>query len=695
MDMPHAFKPSLLPLAIASFALTALAAPPRAAKDEAEAGWPPISKEELTLKDERGASAMILYREVTTDDVERVETHYYRIKIFTDQGRKYADIEIPYVESVTEVEDIRARTIRPDGTTVNFTGQVFDRTVAKAKKLAFQAKTFTLPEVETGSIIEYSYKTHRRQGATPQAFVTLSYFFTTAGSLPAAHWIIQHDLFTRRARFSIRPLPHARLMWSWRRLPKDQEPVKETDGSVKLEVQNVQPFEEEEYMPPEAELRSRVDFYYALGMMTSTDDLWRQQADARGAGIATFIAKSKAIEREVTRLVAPGDPPETVLRKLYARAQEIRYLSYEPFKTQKEEKREHIKDNRSVEDVLKHGYGSGNEINLLFVALCRVAGLDACPVQVADRRRNFFDRNVPDLAQLNAVVVEVRLASKNLYFDPAVRYCPFNLVPWFETGTEGIRLDPSAKRQATKAQSKSRNGAPRLSSLNPFATVPPPQSSDAILERRATLQLDSDGTLRGKLKVNLTGQQALARRTENGREDEAGRRKELEDEVKGWLPSAATVKLETTRGWESSEEPLSAELSVTIPGLATFTGRRLILPLGVFQSNGRRPFQHAKRLYPTYFPYPFQELDDIVVQLPRGYETESPPAPEKWQPFLGAYERSCEARGGALEVKRRFVMYQYLLALNQYDALREFYGRVRTGDEASVVLRPAGAPEQH
>ena len=63
--------------------------------------WPPISPEELALKDDPlnpGAHAMILYREMHTDDVERFQTHYYRIKIFAEEGKKYADIEIPYFE---------------------------------------------------------------------------------------------------------------------------------------------------------------------------------------------------------------------------------------------------------------------------------------------------------------------------------------------------------------------------------------------------------------------------------------------------------------------------------------------------------------------------------------------------------------------------------------------------------------------
>ena len=91
-----------------------------------------------------GAKAIILYREVTKDDTKPLEFEHYRIEILTN-GRSYGDVEIPYADKLTSVEDIRARIVQPDGKTVDFSGQIFDKLVVKA---------FTLPEVRTGSVLE-------------------------------------------------------------------------------------------------------------------------------------------------------------------------------------------------------------------------------------------------------------------------------------------------------------------------------------------------------------------------------------------------------------------------------------------------------------------------------------------------------------------------------------------------------------
>src|ERR1700680_2818813 len=102
--------------------------------------WQPVPKDDLALKDNPanpGSSAMILERQVSTDEEKRVQTELVRIKVFTEAGRTYADVEIPYLVKSTSVESIRGRTVRPDGSVIPFSGAVFDRMVARYKKVRY------------------------------------------------------------------------------------------------------------------------------------------------------------------------------------------------------------------------------------------------------------------------------------------------------------------------------------------------------------------------------------------------------------------------------------------------------------------------------------------------------------------------------------------------------------------------------
>ena len=421
-------------------------------------------------------------------------------------------------------------------------------------------------------------------------------------------------------------------------------------------------------MPPEQMLKSRVDLYYVIGYVGNAQSFWRDQATREAEGLEKFLAESKTITREADQLVSDNDAPETKLRKLYERAQQIRYLSYEPTKTQQEEKRENLKDNKSVADILKHGYASANEINLLFVALARAAGFAAAPVRVVDRRRNAFSSNRLDSSQLDAMVVWVRVGSKDYYFDPASRYCPFNLVPWFETDTVGIRID---------------RDSPGL------VQIPGTRTEEAVLERKGSFEVDGDGNLLGNVHVRFTGQEALDRRLENSQSDEVGRRKDLEDEVKGWLPAGSAVELKDVSNWEQSGETLDADFALKVSGFATSTGRRLLLPSGIFQSSERHAFQSAKRVHPVYFSYPYQQVDEITLHLPPGKKVESLPKPRTEDVSFATYEATGRSQGDTVELKRKMVMNGIYFKTDYYPLLRKFFNSVRAGDEQQIVLENA------
>src|SRR5271154_7552023 len=97
----------------------AIAPRPSSAGDD----WLPIPPEDLALKDNPaspGAHAMILYRSSDMDSKESSVREYVRIKIFTQEGTKEGDIELPFNRQQVNIMDIRGRTIHPDGSIVNF-----------------------------------------------------------------------------------------------------------------------------------------------------------------------------------------------------------------------------------------------------------------------------------------------------------------------------------------------------------------------------------------------------------------------------------------------------------------------------------------------------------------------------------------------------------------------------------------------
>ncbi|HWZ82423.1 MAG TPA: DUF3857 domain-containing protein [Terriglobales bacterium] len=608
-----------------------------------------------------GAHAILLFHEVDRDDNSRTshEDDYFRIKILTEEGRKYADIEIPFVKENEVITNIHARTIKPDGTIVNFDGKVFEKIIVKSKGSRFLAKTFTLPDVQVGSVIEYYYTDDLKEFA-----------------LFDSHWILSEELFTKKAQFSLKPFSGSfenpfRLRWTWQQLPVGSEPKQGPDRIVRMDASNIAAFQTEDFMPPENELKARVDFIYEDSFSeTQPDKYWKQVGKKRNDNLESFIGKHKAMEAAVAQIVAPGDAPEVKLRKIYDRVQAIRNTSYEIHKTEQEEKRAKEKPVENVEDLWKRGYADGGQLTWLFVALARAAGFEAYGCWVSDRRNYFFVPQTMQSQKLNSNVALVKVNGKDAYFDPGAAFTPYGMLMWAETGTAGLRMDKDG---------------------GTWIRTTLPESSESQIGRSAKLKLSDTGDLQGKLTITYTGLEAMRLRLENRNSDDVAHKKFMEEEAESQIPAAAELELTNKPDWAASSSPLVAEFDLKIPGWASNAGKRAILPVGIFAAREKRIFEHANRVHPIYFEYPLEKSDDVTVELPPGWQVSSVPKAQHQDGHVVIYTLGVEGNKGTVHVTRKLSVDVLLLESKYYPALRNFFQVVRTGDEEQIVLQPGTA----
>lgn len=628
-------------------------------------GFQPISPEELKMTSEPlapGAPAIILYRQVDRDDNPKTghEDNYIRVKILTEEGRKNADVEIPFVKGGNDVVNIRARTIRPDGSVAEFNGKIYEKDIVKARGFKYLAKTFTLPDVQVGGIIEYFF----------------TYDFKEY-SLFDSHWVLSQELFTKSAKFSLKPFPYTfenpyNVRWTWHDLPPGTgQPKEGPDHVVRLEAHNIPAFQTEDYMPPENDLKSRVDFIYSdEPFEADVDKYWKQVGKKLNGQLEAFVGKRKAMEDAVAQIVSPGDPQDVKLRKIYDRVQLLRNTSYEVRKTEQEEKRQKEKPPANVEEVWKRGYANGRDLTWLFLGLVRAAGFEAYGVWVSDRSNYFFAPGTMDSTRLDANVVLVKVNGKDVYFDPGAAFTPFGLLEWTETGVGGLRLDKDG-------------GAWVKTTL--------PEPSESRTERTAQLKLSDTGDLEGKLTVTFSGLEGMYRRVDERHSDDTARKKYLEDQVKEWIPAGTELDLTNLPDWKSSSQPLAAEFHLKIPGWVSGAGRRALLPVGIFSASEKHTFEHANRVHPIYFEFPFEKVDDVTIGLPPGWQVQSLPQPKNQDGHVVTYNLKVEKDANSLRLSRKVVVNILLLDSKYYPPLRDFFQAVRTGDEEQIVLQPGGA----
>jgi hypothetical protein len=654
--------------------------------------WPPISDADRALKDcpgQPGAPAVYLYREEITDHDDMVFRAFRRLKVLTAAGRRWANIEIPFTD-VWTVGKIQARVVRPDGESRDFTGEFFEKTVARVGRFEIKAKAFALPAVDVGSIIDYRYELvsdrnvaivldsqdmldglrlrrgKPEEGGAPDDAALLSW--------PIETWDIQSPLFTRKARYVYVPInrgqistPGLRMRLAWvahgpmRGLPEMK------DSRVVIELDDIPPWETEEFMPPEELQRMGVKFFFCDDTMLSAEDYWRRECAAWRRATERFLDQAGDAASESRRLVSRAGTPLEQLKALYERAQRIRNWSYDKTMTYARRKEQKVKDNRNVADVLRRNGGLRSDITRAFVALARAAGFSADVARVVTRDDKSFHEKLLGLCrQFDSEVAVVNVDGQDMFLDPATPYCPLGVVRWSCSDTTYV----------------STSGDPASFRTSPVA---PPEK--ALTRREFALRLDLQGNLSGSARVSYAGQEALVRRLDHIDSDDRGVSKDLEAEMTEVLPEGASVSLRELDNMDNSEDEIRAEFEVTIPRAAAVVGGRMLLPASPARLGPDYSFRSSRRSSSVYFPYPRRESDDIVVTLPAGVKLEATPAVIRKKRSFSEYALTCAVEDGTkLHVRRDLVIGQSRIPAYLYPVLKVFFEQVRSGDEGQLVL---------
>jgi len=616
----------------------------------------PVDKAELEMKDnpkQPGAHAMILeWRESKFDNTGFLLV-YNRIKIFDTEGKKYGDIELPYKKDHTSIHDIKARTIHPDGTVIPFNGQIFDKLIIKDRRNKYHAKTFSMTDVQPGSLLEYIY--------------SVNYIF----EFDPQFWTLQRELFVRKASFRLNQGDTSKYVTRiYTRCLSQMTPHQEApylkDAQMAMDLTDIPAYEDESFSPPGGVSKAWMYCWYTdLDSTQPLEKFWKSYAKERFDQYEKFIGRKKSIEEEANRSIAAGDTSEQKLRKLYARAQQVRNLAFERDKTGQETIKGKLKDTLSVEDVLKHGYATPNEINELFVGLARAAGFDASMVQTSTRNDFFFSKESRMEGLLNDTITAVNLNGKDIYLDPATKYCPFGILNWPDTGVQGLKL--------------TKDGGEWL-------TTPNGEARDIQRLRDATLTY-TEGTLKGRVHITYKSTWALALRLDFLNEDETEQKHDLEEDAKSWFPQGTDVKLVKIENAKDPDQSLLVDLDIDMPAVGSTAGSRILVPMAIFQSNSVSPLRHKERKNDIYFQYPYSEVDNVFITLPDSVIVESVPNRRSTQDQIGVYDTQYSQTENKLAMRRTFAIYQYYYAVENYSRLHSFFDKVSLGDQDSAVLK--------
>ncbi len=570
--------------------------------------WREVTPAELAMKTPKvdpQADAEAIFWDVKIDDSSSDDlsrSHYVRVKIFTERGReKYSKFDIPFYKGI-KIKDLSARIIKPDGSISEIQkSDIFEREIIKSSGLKLKAKSFAVPNIEPGVIVEYRYREA----------------ISDAGA-KGMHLDFQRDIPVQTLSYYYKPYNKKEPDYQSYNFT-DTKFVKDDKGFYVARRTNVPAFKEEPLMPPEETVRpwmliqgsslgvvnaSAFSFSYTVKDPSNPAKYWGG-VGAEQSGLVKVMNKSNGdIKKAAAEITASASTPEEKLRKLYEFCQsEIKNTSFDASLT--DDDRRKLPAVKSLADILKRKSAGSQYVDMLFGAMANSLGFETRIAYSANRNKMIFDPSMTNESFIHPAAIAVQVGSDWKFFNPGVNFLPYGMLVWYEEDVWALLVgDSNYSWVKTPLSGTEKNVAKRTGKFN-------------LLE---------DGTLEGSVKVEYSGQSGVDYRLENYDESADKLENNIKEEVKKRISTAeiSSVKIENLN---ESVKPLAYSYKVRIPNYAQKTGKRLFLQPGFFEYGGNPVFSTASRKYDIYFHYPWAEQDDIEITLPPGFQLDNADAP--------------------------------------------------------------------
>lgn len=628
--------------------------------------WRPVTPGELSLTKpsvEPDADAESLFWDVRVDDSSSdglALVHYVRVKIFTQRGRdRFSSYDIQFGKN-TKIKDVQAKVTKADGSVVMLKKEdVHERDVVVGDGLKIKAKSFAIPSLDVGSILEYRYREIRDGGSANMAL------------------LFQRDIPIQTISFHVKPF-NGDIGMSY--LPFNMGETKfqkEKDGFYGATMTNVAAFHEEPSMLPPDEVRSWMYIYYRAVQPKDTTEYWRNISKIVYDGAKDRFKAGDDVKTVTQTTIAGATTDDEKLHKIFDFVKtQFRNLTYST--NVSDDDRKKALNAKSGSDVLKIKMGSSSDIDTLFGAMARAAGFDPRVALSGDRSEMLFHPDIPNVSlMLNSSSVAIKVGEEWKFFSPAEYFTPYGMLGWVEQGQAALISDPKELI---------------------WQNIPVSAATASMEKRTGKFKLLEDGTLEGDGRIEFTGLRSASMKAINNGDSATEQEKTLRDYVKANILPAAEVESFTIENANEPDKPFTYTFKIKVPGYASRTGKRLFLQPNVFERNSKPRFVSSTRKYAIYFSFPYSEQDDLEIELPQGFSLESAdaPAPIQDTKAIGTHETKISvASGGKVLLYKRSFSFgnggNIGFPATAYPVIKSYFEAYNRADVHQVTLKQEAA----
>jgi transglutaminase-like putative cysteine protease len=576
-----------------------------------------------------------------------------RIKIFSDAGLKWAEVEIPYYQEggiYEQVYEIEAYTYNPFGEAFQITKLNIATSHDEKLNEFWFVKKFALPDVKAGSIIEYRYK------------IRSQYKFNLRD------WAFQSRIPTIYSEYEVKMIPFYEYAWLLQGASKfdimtshEDEEIPRRFGSVdfkdmvhKYIMKNVPAFNDEEYITSINDYLIKLDFQ--LSRVISTD--------GRSTKIVTTwpdLIKDLLKDEDVTKFAKKC---ENLTTKLFSPDSLLKKSQKEKFDFILNYVKANFNWNKSngkyasksPNDLLKDKFGNAADLNLLVVGLLNASGIEAYPLFLSTRDNGKIKFDYPYVQSFNYVIIDAIIDGKSILTDATEILCPNDRIPSRCLNDKGLLI---------------KAGTVEWVSLQ--SSIPS--------EIQTSFSIDSIGiNSRANTQITASEYDALRYRNIYG-----GDKKKIAERgnVNEYTVDEPSI---TVINQSAKDQPYVMKFSTTYK--TEMIGNKIYLAPFLDEPLTENPLKQNSRSYSIDMSYPVKRSFTSAIAIPAGYRVDFVPEDHKILNDLFELNYNVKSDEKTINISFNYTFKKSVYQAKDYAGLKYYFKDIiKKGNEKVVLVR--------
>ncbi len=653
------FKTPMLTLFVTTLYLNLLA-------QETSIKWGKIPDEELKMTTyalDTAAAAVVLadigyfsYDLRAPDQLTELNVHR-RIKILKRSGFSEGDIEIPFYskDRYQDIVQLKAQIFNPDGSKRSIEKKdFFEEKTAEG----YTTKKFTFPEIQVGSIIEYSY------------------VIQTKDWVRIPTWYFQTDIPVRLSEYvlNIPEFLEFVIIVRGSELDRNEQSLESGIGirnrKYILAVMDAPALKEEAFITTMTDYTAHVIFQISGVVQNGAREPYLSDWKTVAKDLLESENFGKRIDRKanfndaydkVAPLVANAKTPEEKIKTIY-------HFVLDQIKW---DGTNGIYQTEPLNKVFELKKGDAAGVNLMLIALLKAYGFDAKPFLVSTRGHGQPIELYPIRSQFNYVLAYLKHNDKVQLLDATHHQRPMGLPATSALNNKGWIVDAEPK----------------------WLEIVPGRSSST---RMFNITLNEEGKAVGKIVSAYDGYAALEVREELTKKDDPQSNNEAPEEDKDEEVSATLANIEydsvTIKNLDDIYKTLAYNAKVVIPEGGTVNGDFIYINPVLHPAFDENPFKQTVREYPVDIPYPLSHRYILNLTIPEGYAIEQMPEqvslslPENGGKFTFLVSKLA-GTSRMLQINSTIQINQVHFEPEEYGTIKKFFDLIIEKQQEQLVLK--------